>query len=709
MSRTRRVWRRVGVLSTWFLGLFAVFMVLAVTLFYTLSDVPSPDTIKLQQTALIQYSDGTTLAEHGSVDRTSVPLSQVSESVKWAVLAAEDRKFYSEPGVSVKGTLRAALSDLTGGDTQGGSGITQQYVKNAYLNSSRTLTRKLKELAISLKLARSYSKDQILEWYLNTVYFGRNAWGIEAAAETYFKTTAAKLNDAQAAMLAGLLRSPNYYDPANNLSESTARWHYVLDGMVSTGHLTAAANAAMTFPAFQPDSSGQSVTSGPNGLIERQVLDEVAADGITADQLATGGLRIQTTINKTAQSIAVDSIAKAYANPSAKQANLQKSLVAINPADGSVIAYYGGSVGTDLDYASQAWRQPGSTFKPYVLATALTQNLAGTQPAYTIQSKFDGASPQVIDGQKISNDPTDPSSGIYSLTQAMTLSLNTVFYKLASDVGPTNVAATAHAVGIPKTNNGTPTLQLNGTTDDRIGIGGYEVRPIDQAVGYATLANGGTYHQSYFVQKITNAAGVVLYQHKTTGTKALDPKVANDTTLSMEQVASSSSIGVTGHPVAAKTGTVGIGTTSDSSDAWTVGFTPQISVASWAGSNGVEPIYNDAGTSMYGRQNPGKAWQLFMNAYLHSAPVAAMPTKQQIGIEAPATSSPPPTSSSSSSTSASSTPPSSPSSTPTPTPTKSKTPTPTPTPTPSTSTTPPPATTPPAVVTPAAKPTAGAP
>ena len=178
-----------------------------------------------------------------------------------------------------------------------------------------------------------------------------------------------------------------------------------------------------------------------------------------------------------------------------------------------------------------------------MLATALQQNLAGVKPAYTIQSVFDGSSPQTIDGQSISNDPTDPKSGNYTLADAMTLSLNTVFYQLASDVKPTNVATLAHSMGIaPTTGDGTPTLAINGVTDDRIGIGGYEVRPIDQAVGYATLANGGTVNNSYFVQKVTDAAGNVLYQHKSAGKRVIDPKIANDTTLSMEKVASSSGL-----------------------------------------------------------------------------------------------------------------------------------------------------------------------
>src|ERR1700759_1760848 len=180
-------------------------MVAAVVLFYNLSGVPRPETLPLPQTAEILYSDGSLMAKIGSVDRTIVNINQVPKQVQWDILAAEDRNFYNEPGVSITGTLRAGINDLTGGDTQGGSGITQQYAKNAYLSNSRTLSRKLKELAIAVKLSRDYSKDQILDFYLNTVYFGRGAYGIQAASHEYFGEDVSKLDVAQGAVLAALL------------------------------------------------------------------------------------------------------------------------------------------------------------------------------------------------------------------------------------------------------------------------------------------------------------------------------------------------------------------------------------------------------------------------------------------------------------------------------------------------------------------------
>jgi len=701
MSRAKRIWRRVGILGTWLLALLAAMLTAFAFIMYSVAHVPSPDELQVNQTATLTYADGSTMATiTNGENRTDVPLSKVPQYVQDAVLAAEDRGFYSEPGVSIKGTLRAALNDLRGGNTQGGSTITQQYVKNAYLNSSQTLSRKLKELAISLKLSRQYSKRDILQNYLNTIYFGRQAYGIEAAAKAYFGVDISKVTVAQGALLAAVIKSPEYFDPRITPNAAKGRWNYVVDGMVSTGKLTQAQRNALKFPTTIKPKPVTSVLNGPLGLVWRQVKAELSADGVDPAEINTKGLRITTTIDRSAQVAAQKAIADVYTNLQPFQQNLRPALVATDPKTGAVIAYYGGKDGTGLDYA-QSWREPGSTFKPYVIATALTQNLKGVKPAYTIQSVFDGSSPQMIDGYKIQNDPSDPKSGSYTLKQATTLSLNTVFAKLASDVKPQNVVDMARAMGIPATqtdtgpNPGAQTLMRNGVPDDYIGIGNYPVRILDQAVGYGTLADGGVYRSSYFVQKVTDSKGNVLYQHKDNGKRVIDPKVANDTTLAMEDVARTSYIPLdNGRPVAAKTGTVQLGNTDQSSDGWTVGFTPQVSAASWVGSDKVEAIKNSYGGSEYGRDLAGSAWQKFMNYYLAGKPVQPLPTTQQIGApaapttsaptsSAPATTSAPPSSSppatSSAPPSKTSAPPTTASSSSSPPPPSSSTPTPSPT------------------------------
>ena len=420
MSRSKRVWRRIGITLTWLLGLIAAMMAVAVVLFYTLSDVPQPSDLSVPQVAVVEYSDGSTMARIGSVDRTIVSLSKVPESVRWAVLSAEDRNFYSEPGVSITGTMRAALHDVTGGNTQGGSGITQQYVKNAYLNSEQTLSRKLKELAISVKLSRDYTKDQILEWYLNTVYFGRNAYGVEAASEAYFGTSVGRLGPAQGALLAALLRAPNYYDPANNPSESKARWSYVVKAMVETKHLTEAQAAALTFPkTIAPDAAKKLGTTGPTALLVQQVINELEANGVSKDEIDTRGLHIRTTIDRKAQQAAQTAVSQTFSDLAPAQKNMKNALVAVNPRTGGVLAYYGGPNGTGYNgkpttttMPAVGCRPPGSSFKPFTLATVLTDNLQGKQPQLAINSIVNGNFTVTIDGTQISNDPSDrPYSG----------------------------------------------------------------------------------------------------------------------------------------------------------------------------------------------------------------------------------------------------------------------------------------------------------
>ncbi len=690
----RRRWARRGLIAgTWLLGFVAALMVAVIIMYNAFTNVPRPETIALSQVATIQYSDGTTLAQIGTQDRTLVNIKQVPAHVKWAVLSAEDRNFYHEPGVSIRGTLRAAVSDVFGGSTQGGSGITQQYVKNAYLSNSQTLTRKLKELMIAVKLSRQYSKDQILEFYLNTVYLGRGAYGIQAAAHAYFHKTVQQLTVAEGALLAGLLRAPGYYDPAVNLAQSKQRWYYVLDGMVKTGHLTAAQEAQLKFPTTVPPHDPHLGSTGWKYLLVNAVLADLQSHGISAKEVYDRGLTIRTTINRKAQGAALTAIHETFKNLTKQQRNLKNALTAVNPATGGVLAYYGGTgpnrKGYDgkvdfYDYAGQGGRPPGSSFKPYTLATVLTQTLKKTpgKDHVALDSYVDGSYCRTIDGTKICNDPGDESvsSSRIKLALAMKYSLNTTFDLLALDAGPNNVADTAHAMGIAKEDsNGRKTLQeKNGDTTFGIGIGDYPVTPLDQAVGFATLANGGKANAPYFVQKATASDGTVVYTHKSKTTDALDKRVANDVTLSMEPIAAWSGDPLSGGRVsAAKTGTEGISPKSpDNSDAWMVGFTPQVSASVWVGTGRSKPIYNSAGQPLYGANLPGQTWKLFMDTFLAGKPNMAMPTKQMIAANGGL---PKPT----------------PTPTPTPSKTKSNTPSPTfsvtsgfPTPTPPTSTTP---------------------
>ena len=285
-QRRRRRLKIVGGIMAGLLVLLGVF----VGVVYASTDVPSPDSITNAQTTRVYYSDGTTeMARLGDENRTNVPLDQIAEPARQAVLAAENRSFYTDPGISFTGIVRAAWNNLTGGSTQGGSTITQQYVKNAILqNSDQTFTRKFQELFLAIKLDNNYSKDQILENYLNTIYYGRGAYGIESAANTYFGIPASQLTAQQGAVLAVLIRSPSRYDPEVSPEEATDRWGRVLDAMVEEGWLTSDERTASVYPPVQPKTgSSLGLPQGPEGLIVTQVKNELMRDHGTPSSRST--------------------------------------------------------------------------------------------------------------------------------------------------------------------------------------------------------------------------------------------------------------------------------------------------------------------------------------------------------------------------------------------------------------------------------------
>ena len=613
---------------------------------YATTDVPSPESITSKQTTILYYSDGVTeMARLGSTNRTNVPLEQVSEPARNAILAAENRNFYNDPGVSFTGIARAAWNNLTGGSTQGGSTITQQYVKNAFLSSDQTFSRKFKELFLAVKLDNEFSKDEILENYLNTIYFGRGAYGIEAAAETYFGVTAADLTAEQGAVLAVLVRSPSAYDPETNPEGAQDRWGLVLDAMVEQGWLDSAARTAAGYPAVLPNTGPTlGIPTGPEGMIVNQVKAELQGSdlGYTEEQVNGGGLRVTTTINKDYQAAAVASVQDVMQG---EDEALRQALVAIDPKTGGVLAYYGGADASSEDPAvdttdyAQALKPPGSSFKPYTLATAL-------ENGYAVTTERDGTSPQHFDDRtKDVVNSGNAQCAACTLKEAITKSLNTTFYGLAYELGGSAVAEVARAAtGIPATwpdtstvpeglRNG-PTLASpeNQETGGAIGIGEYEVRPIDQAVGFATLAAGGVYHQRHFVAQVTDGTGTV---RTITGaehvTQAIPADVASDTTFAMEDVvAKNSKLALDGNrPVAAKTGTQGIDAVNNS-DAWMVGYTPSISTAVWMGTKGNTKIVNAAGNIIYGSGLPGEIWQEFMDAVLDGTPEEDLPARATI-------------------------------------------------------------------------------
>jgi len=651
----------------WGLLIAFVATVVLVGIGYATTPIPNPSSFATAQQTTLYYSDGKTqLATLGNTTRVDVSLSQVPLQVQHAVLAAEDRHYYSEPGISPTGIIRALVTDIRGGEiSQGGSTITQQYVKNAYLTSQRTFTRKFKEIFISVKLANERSKSQILEDYLNTIYFGRGAYGIEAAAKAYFNKDVSKLDAAQGAVLAATISQPSYYDPAINLAASKARWHYVINGMVSQHWLTASQAASMQYPQFRTKTQAQGSTCTRwVSFICDAVRQELTNDGFDADRLNAGGYRVITTINKNDQTAAVNAenqFSGGYLHNGIDKGR-ESGLVSVQPGDGAIRAMYGGSKAckphphpdqcTDLsgvtgyfggaDYA----RPPGSSFKPYTLIAALKDNVG-------LDSTYNGPPSIQVNGSTIHNSEGE-SCGTCTLLQALAESINTIFVPLAEQVGPDKVVQAAYDAGIPKSRKlgAFPSITL----------GPDDVSLLDQANGYATIAAQGERATPYIVARVETRKGEVVYKAKKKTSHAFDAPVMADTTYAMTKVLDCSFKGtacgraLSGRPAAGKTGTNGApqGQTGNL-DAWFIGFTPQLSTAVWYGNADRHKVVTVNGAPLFGGNLPALTWQAMMNNALSGQPVQAFPPPAHVGSNQgsasplPSSASPSPSQSSSSS------------------------------------------------------------
>lgn len=620
-------------------ALFVIFVCVPALLFFAVywsSEIPEPGEVAVEQPATVLAADGTTVLAKiipPQGNRIPIPLTEVPMHVREAVLAAEDRTFYTNAGYSTSGFLRAARDNLAGHDNAGGgSTITQQYVKNAFLSSERTVTRKMRELIIAAKMSRQWSKDEILAAYLNTIYYGRGAYGIAAAAKAYFGKPVPELTLAEGAVLAAVIRSPSVLDPETHFDQLRARWQYVLDGMVEMRVLAPGDRDATVFPPILAldDVATEPEASGPEGHIRTMVLRELRAAGLTDADINTGALQITTTIDPVAQAGAVDSV---RARSSWQPPELRAAVVSIDPRSGAVRAYYGGEDGTGFDFA-QAPLQTGSAFKVFALVAAQMQGIPVTRAI--------DSSPITDRGTTIKNVDGD-SCGRCSLAEALKRSLNTSFYRLTMTMadGPRSVAQAAHLAGIPEhipgvegetlTENGEP--PLNG-----IVLGQYQVRPIDMASAYATLAASGVYRQPYFVQRVTTGNGQVLLDRGPPETRRgkqlpepeqrISPAIADATTRAMEPIANySNGHGLAGgRPSASKTGTTQLGETGANKDAWMVGYTPSLSTAVWVGTEHPQPLRDGRGNPIWGSGLPADIWKQTMDTALAGSPAEEFPT-----------------------------------------------------------------------------------
>ncbi|MFN2540091.1 MAG: transglycosylase domain-containing protein [Mycobacteriales bacterium] len=605
-------------------GLFLLLVVLGVV-GYAATDVPAPNKIATDQSTRITYFSGTAIGTLGK-NRKIVELRDVSLDAQRAVLSAEDRDFYSEPGISLKGIGRALFANVrAGGVQQGGSTITQQYAKNAFLTHERTFSRKIKEVFISIKMSQTVPKDTILADYLNTIYFGRGAYGIETAADTYFGVSAKNLTASQAAVLASSIRSPAGYDPARHPAKAQERWRFVLDGMVKKGWLTPADRARASYPKVLPRGAKASSFAGPLDYVREQVLAELADMGYPEDRVQAGGLTIKTTLDKKAELAAIQAMNDHLEKPAADDHNPPVgALVAVQPGTGRVIAYYGGRDPGGFDRASDGAVQPGSSMKPYVLATALEQGKS-------LSTRYPGRSGQDICGQKdVKNYEGDPAFGDIDLTTGLQYSVNVVYFRLACDVGPKNVRTLMRKAGLDDQKD---KLDGEGVLSPQIalGSGGYEVRPIDQANGYATFAAGGYHATTHFVEAVCDINGHNCKDTKLHRDRAFSADVAADATSAMAKVVQAGTgtrAQLDGRPTAGKTGT-----TSKNTNAWFCGFTPnQLATAVWLGrpQGGTLKLPGNP-NGVYGGTVPAKIFKQFMDAALEGDPVTQFPKKAGVG------------------------------------------------------------------------------
>jgi len=585
--------------------------------------IPDPNAYVNSQSTIIQYSNGTEIGRIGTQNRQILPLAKIPLKMRYAVMAAEDRNYYSNRAFSPTGIARAILNNLKSGSLngEGGSTITQQYAKTAFLTPSRTIQRKIKELVISLKLENALTKDQILENYLNTIYFGRGSYGVQTASQQYFNRNVDQLSLSQTAVIASILRSPGFYDPAlskENKVRLENRFAYVIQGMLDKKWITEAEAKAAKMPVVTPrTTSGQ--LSGPKGYIIDAVQKELSKLGFTQDQLLVGGYVVKTTLEARAQRSAVDAVNKLY--PTKAPDNLHVALVAIRPGTGEVIAMYGGKdyVVRQLNDATQSIALAGSTFKPFALVAALEAGIPLT-------SMWNGDSPQIFDDlgkpYEVSNYGNE-GWGQVDLLSATQHSINTVYVPLAMKAGMDKVVDAARRAGIPES------VAMIATPSVALGVA--SPRVIDVTNAYATFAAQGVYSKPYMVASVTGPNKGVLYEGKAQTQEVFGKEVMADLTYALKSVVNGGTGGAAlslGRPAAGKTGT-----SQSNASAWFSAYTPQLAASVALFRDSASESLNGIGglTSVTGGTFPARIWTAFMKGALKGEPVMTFPAPANVG------------------------------------------------------------------------------
>ena len=604
------------------LGFFAG-SVLLVFSYFTVQ-IPDPNSYVTSQATILTYDDGSEFARIGAQNRTSVPLGKIPLDLRHAVLAAENRNFYSEHAISPTGIIRALFNMARGGGVQGGSTITQQYAKTAFLTPDQTIKRKIKELIIAIKLENTMTKDEILENYLNTIYFGRGAYGVETASQMYFGKSVRDLTLRQSAVLASVLRSPGYYDPGlrdGNAERLAARYRYTLRGMVSAGWADKEILKNLEMPVVQPRSS-TGILAGPKGYLVAAVQKELNKLGFSDEKLMVGGLRVRTTLNRKAQQAAVLAVAKEA--PKKAPDDLHIGLAAVRPGTGAILAMYGGPdyVERQLNNATQGIAQAGSSFKPFALAAALEAGIS-------IDTVWSGKSPQTFDDKGkpyVVSNYGKKSFNNLTLLEATEKSVNTVYVPLGIAVGPEKVIDVARRAGIPDQVEMVPTPSVV------LGVASPHV--LDVANAYATFAAQGVYAKPFLVVEVGNRNGGVLYKANPQGQEVFSKEVMADLTYTLQNVVKFGSGFAAlklGRPAAGKTGT-----SQENSSAWWNGYTPQIAASvAFYRDDATKSLRGIGGmTTLTGGSFPARIWTEFMKGALKGEPVLDFPDPVFIGEDA---------------------------------------------------------------------------
>ena len=580
------------------------------------STAPAP----LAESSRILAADGSVVtALHGEENRETVPLARVPLALRNAVVAIEDERFWEHKGVDTKSVLRAVYANAAEGEVvEGGSTITQQYVKNELVGPDRTLRRKLREASLAYQLERRYTKERILELYLNTIYFGNGAYGVQAAANEYFGIAVDQLGLAQAALLAGLIRAPNRTDPYLRPEVAAGRRRVVLEKMVELGWATTEQAAAAGAEPLLSATPAADRYPAPHFVerVKRFILDDPRfgpTPDARRDLLFKGGLRITTTLDRRRQAAAEAAIARVLSSPETDPA---AAVVSIEPGTGFVQAlvggrdFFGSAAEAKFDLATQGSRPAGSAFKPFVLAAALEQQVPVTKfydaPAtLTIPLPREPWTVSNYEGQ---------GGGRMTLVDATIRSVNTVYAQLILDVGPADAVATAARLGITSPLQPLPSAVL-GTND---------VTPLEMASAYGTLANRGLAVPPVFVTRVVGSDGRVLFQHQHSQKRVLAQGSA-DVAVDVLRQAVERGTGVKariGRPVAGKTGTG-----QEWRDAWFVGFTPELATAVWVGFPDRQRSMVPPATRILvtGGSWPAEIWGLYAAEALADVPAGEFP------------------------------------------------------------------------------------